>query len=129
MVIHVLYMVIATLAIIINTFLHFLHCLLFFRHIWKHEGPTGLFRGLGPNLIGVAPSRAIYFWSYSTTKKELNSRLPLANRDSPFVHVMSAASAGNDLKGSLQNYAFDWILLRVLGSFLNFLFSQKIYDI
>lgn len=64
------------------------------KHIWKHEGPTGLFRGLGPNLIGVAPSRAIYFWSYSTTKKKLNSRLPLANRDAPFVHVMSAASAG-----------------------------------
>lgn len=64
------------------------------RHIWVHEGPRGLFRGLGPNLVGVAPSRAIYFWSYSTTKKGLNRRLPKPNRDTPFVHVVSAASAG-----------------------------------
>jgi hypothetical protein len=64
------------------------------RHIWVHEGPRGLFRGLGPNLVGVAPSRAIYFWSYSTTKKGLNCRLPKPNRDTPFVHVVSAASAG-----------------------------------
>ena len=64
------------------------------RHIWLNEGPRGLFRGLGPNLVGVAPSRAIYFWSYSTTKQAVNSRLPKPNRDTPFVHVISAASAG-----------------------------------
>lgn len=63
-------------------------------HIWVHEGPRGLFRGLGTNLVGVAPSRAIYFWSYSTTKQNLNRRLPKDNRDTPFVHVLSAASAG-----------------------------------
>jgi len=63
-------------------------------HIWKNEGMKGLYRGLGPNLVGVAPSRAIYFWSYSTTKKSLNSSLPRVNRDTPFVHVLSAASAG-----------------------------------
>jgi len=63
-------------------------------HIWKHEGAKGLYRGLGPNLVGVAPSRAIYFWSYSTTKKSLNNSLPKVNRDTPFVHVLSAASAG-----------------------------------
>ena len=44
--------------------------------------------------MGVAPSRAIYFWSYSTTKQAVNSRLPKPNRDTPFVHVISAASAG-----------------------------------
>lgn len=64
------------------------------RHIWVHEGPSGLFRGLGPNLVGVAPSRAIYFWSYSSTKQKLNRILPAPNRDTPFVHVVSAASAG-----------------------------------
>ena len=30
---------------------------LYFRHIIEHEGVRGLFKGLGPNLIGVAPSR------------------------------------------------------------------------
>jgi len=64
------------------------------RHIWMNEGPRGLFRGLGPNLVGVAPSRAIYFWSYSTSKQNLNNCLPKPNRDTPFVHVVSAASAG-----------------------------------
>lgn len=28
-----------------------------FRHILETEGVQGLFRGLGPNLVGVAPSR------------------------------------------------------------------------
>jgi len=64
------------------------------RHILEHEGARGLFRGLGPNLVGVAPSRAIYFWSYSTSKKTINRNLPQQNRDTPFVHVLSAASAG-----------------------------------
>merc|ERR1712032_1623698 len=51
-------------------------------HIVEHEGPRGLFRGLVPNLVGVAPSRAIYFWSYSTAKKTVNQNLPRQNRDS-----------------------------------------------
>jgi len=64
------------------------------RHIWVNEGPRGLFRGLGPNLLGVAPQRAIYFWSYSTTKKTLNCNLDKPYCDTPFVHVLSAFSAG-----------------------------------
>jgi len=64
------------------------------KHIWSNEGARGLYRGLGPNLVGVAPSRAIYFWSYSTTKKNINNSLPRVNQDTPFVHVLSAASAG-----------------------------------
>lgn len=31
--------------------------IVFFRHILETEGVQGLFRGLGPNLVGVAPSR------------------------------------------------------------------------
>ena len=40
---------------------------------------------------GVAPSRAIYFWAYSTSKASLNRTLP-PNTD--LVNVLSAASAG-----------------------------------
>ena len=43
------------------------------------------------NLAGVAPSRAIYFGTYSTMKKTLNLSLP-PNTD--LVHILSAASAG-----------------------------------
>lgn len=68
-----------------------LQCL---RHIFVNEGVAGLFKGLGPNLMGVFPSRAIYFWAYSTAKRNVNGALPKANRDTPFVHVTSAAMAG-----------------------------------
>jgi len=67
------------------------HCL---RFIYVTEGVSGLFKGLGPNLMGVAPSRAIYFWAYSTAKRNIDASLPRANRDTPFVHVVSAMSAG-----------------------------------
>ncbi|XP_037958693.1 mitochondrial carrier protein Rim2 isoform X2 [Teleopsis dalmanni] len=63
------------------------------RHIVQNEGPRALFKGLGPNLVGVAPSRAIYFCTYSQTKNMLNS-LDLIRSDSPQVHIISAASAG-----------------------------------
>jgi solute carrier family 25 protein 33/36 len=62
--------------------------------IVRDEGVRGLFKGLGPNLVGVAPSRAIYFWAYSTAKKNVNASLPKRNRDTPFVHVISASIAG-----------------------------------
>ena len=64
----------------------------FIRHIVETEGTKALFKGLGPNLIGVAPSRAIYFSAYSTTKTFCNSKFPVP--DSPPVHICSAAAAG-----------------------------------
>ena len=64
------------------------------KFIYLTEGIFGLWKGIGPNLMGVAPSRAIYFWAYSTSKKNINAMLPRKNRDTPFVHVVSAMSAG-----------------------------------
>nr|CAD7405974.1 unnamed protein product [Timema cristinae] len=60
------------------------------RHIVEHEGPRALFKGLGPNLVGVAPSRAIYFCAYSQSKSFLNSVL---TPDTAIVHVCSASCA------------------------------------
>ncbi|XP_035614307.2 solute carrier family 25 member 36-A isoform X2 [Oncorhynchus keta] len=65
-----------------------LHCL---KLILEKEGPRSLFRGLGPNLVGVAPSRAIYFASYSTAKEKLNG---VFEPDSTQVHMVSAGLAG-----------------------------------
>ncbi|KAG5847543.1 solute carrier family 25 member 36-A [Anguilla rostrata] len=65
-----------------------LHCL---KLILEKEGPRSLFRGLGPNLVGVAPSRAIYFAAYSTAKEKLNS---IFEPDSTQVHMVSAGLAG-----------------------------------
>ncbi|XP_068136837.1 solute carrier family 25 member 36 [Hyperolius riggenbachi] len=65
-----------------------LHCL---KMILQKEGPRSLFRGLGPNLVGVAPSRAIYFAAYSSCKERLNHVFPA---DSTQVHMVSAGAAG-----------------------------------
>lgn len=41
------------------------------RHIFKHEGTRGLYRGLGPTLGSVVPSISIYFALYNTIKTKL----------------------------------------------------------
>lgn len=87
------------------------------RLIVQTEGSRALFKGLGPNIVGVAPSRAIYFCAYSQTKTFLNNqqwvflltlcKFCLANifiishitsrqvpSDSPIVHLLSASCAG-----------------------------------
>ena len=37
--------------------------------IYKAEGLKGFFRGVRPLLVGIIPTRAIYFWSYSFSKR------------------------------------------------------------
>ncbi|MXQ81847.1 hypothetical protein E5288_WYG004827 [Bos mutus] len=60
------------------------------KSILEKEGPRSLFRGLGPNLVGVAPSRAVYFACYSKAKEQFNGVfVPNSN----IVHVFSAGSA------------------------------------
>ncbi|KAF2893501.1 hypothetical protein ILUMI_12683 [Ignelater luminosus] len=61
------------------------------KHIIKYEGPLALFKGLGPNLVGVAPSRAVYFLTYSQAKLFWNGLLPT---ETPIVHILSASCAG-----------------------------------
>lgn len=61
------------------------------RIIIEKEGPYALFKGLGPNLVGVAPSRAIYFCAYQNSKQFLNGRL---TPETPIVHMTSAMCAG-----------------------------------
>ncbi|XP_072036660.1 solute carrier family 25 member 36-A-like isoform X2 [Amphiura filiformis] len=61
------------------------------RHIVKSEGIGALFRGLGPNLLGIAPSRAIYFGAYARGKSFFNSTF---KPESPQVHLCSAGFAG-----------------------------------
>ncbi|XP_072174848.1 solute carrier family 25 member 36-A-like [Diadema setosum] len=61
------------------------------KQIIEAEGGTALFKGLGPTLVGVAPSRAIYFGAYANTKNFLNTKL---SPESSLVHLLSAGSAG-----------------------------------
>jgi len=65
--------------------------LLYFRYIINNEGYRALFKGLGPNLLGVAPYRAIYFFSYANSKVFLSR---LIGEERPLLHVCSAFIAG-----------------------------------
>ncbi|XP_022597360.1 solute carrier family 25 member 33 [Seriola lalandi dorsalis] len=69
------------------------------RSILEKEGPRSLFRGLGPNLVGVAPSRAIYFAAYSKSKEMFNG---LFVPNSGVVH-MSSAGVAAFVTNSLMN--------------------------
>lgn len=61
------------------------------RYIVQKEGSKALFKGLGPNVVGVAPSRAIYFCAYEQTKRLMNSE---SGKGTPRIHLLSAATAG-----------------------------------
>jgi len=62
------------------------------RYMVQHEGFFSLYKGLGPTLIGVTPSRAIYFALYSTAKDKLNKSGKLTADSTP-VYIISAAAA------------------------------------
>jgi solute carrier family 25 protein 33/36 len=60
--------------------------------IYRNEGVTALWKGLGPNLVGIVPARAIYFGTYSQGKSlftEMNG-----GQEDSFIHLTSAAVAG-----------------------------------
>jgi solute carrier family 25 protein 33/36 len=58
--------------------------------ILEKEGLKGLYRGMGPTIIGIVPTRSTYFWAYSATKGALQ---PFVG-DGPVTHIASAVAAG-----------------------------------
>ena len=62
-----------------------------FKMIIKNEGVRALFKGLVPNVVGVAPYRAIYFFSYANSKNLLSPHL---GAERPIMHITSAFLAG-----------------------------------
>jgi solute carrier family 25 protein 33/36 len=62
------------------------------KQIVEKEGVLSLWRGVGANLIGIAPARALYFTVYSKSKifiTKLNG-----DKETPLVHLLSASMAG-----------------------------------
>ncbi|PNS19686.1 hypothetical protein CAC42_7530 [Sphaceloma murrayae] len=59
----------------------------------KVEGWRALFKGLGPNLIGVVPARAINFWAYGNGKRIISHNLN-GGQEAAWVHLLAAANAG-----------------------------------
>ncbi|KAI9336108.1 mitochondrial carrier domain-containing protein [Obelidium mucronatum] len=62
------------------------------RTIRQQEGIFALWKGLGPNLIGVVPARAIYFSAYNHGKQFYTSLN--GGKENSLVHMASAATAG-----------------------------------
>lgn len=60
------------------------------RRIAHSEGPRGFFRGLPPTLVGILPSRSVYFWAYGTTKAALGPVSPSTD----LTHMGAAVVAG-----------------------------------
>eukprot|EP00600_Ochromonadales_sp_CCMP1393_P005782 CAMPEP_0174957456 /NCGR_PEP_ID=MMETSP0004_2-20121128/2081_1 /TAXON_ID=420556 /ORGANISM="Ochromonas sp., Strain CCMP1393" /LENGTH=312 /DNA_ID=CAMNT_0016205565 /DNA_START=36 /DNA_END=971 /DNA_ORIENTATION=- len=58
--------------------------------VLKVEGPKGFFKGLKPMLVGIIPTRAIYFWAYTASKHNLE---PQFGNSAP-NHLISAFVAG-----------------------------------
>ncbi len=68
------------------------------RDVHRLEGWRALFKGLGPNLIGVVPARSCNFYVYGTGKR-VYSRLLTGEggegvSEKPVVHLASAVTAG-----------------------------------
>jgi solute carrier family 25, member 33/36 len=63
--------------------------------IYKFEGFRALFKGLGPNLIGVVPARSTNFFVYGNGKRILNDYFnPEGKQNVWQIHVAAAVVAG-----------------------------------
>ncbi|KAI7885689.1 mitochondrial carrier [Lichtheimia hyalospora FSU 10163] len=60
--------------------------------IWKEEGIRGLYRGLGPTILGYIPTWAIYFTAYDYFKHRWGKEF--GHNKAWLVHIASAMSAG-----------------------------------
>lgn len=59
----------------------------------KVEGWRALFKGLGPNLVGVVPARAINFFAYGNGKRIIANTFN-DGKEATWVHLLAAAQAG-----------------------------------
>lgn len=76
--------------------MHFSETFQILRSIHVHEGWRALFKGLGPNLIGVVPARAINFYVYGNGKRILSDYFGYrtAEQTPMGIHLAAASIAG-----------------------------------
>ncbi|KAH8586794.1 mitochondrial carrier domain-containing protein [Bisporella sp. PMI_857] len=76
-----------------SSVLHFRETFQLLTSIYRVEGWRTLFKGLGPNLIGVVPSSAIKFYTYSNSKRIISQEL-FDGQEAALVHLLAATTAG-----------------------------------
>lgn len=59
------------------------------RGFWRSGGFQGVYKGLGPAAAGSAPTAALFFFTYETIKKVLNTK----ELSLPLVHMTAASIA------------------------------------
>ena len=82
-----------TLGFIRSGVLHFGETFQILFTIHKLEGWRALFKGLGPNLTGVVPARAINFFTYGNGKRIISNHFN-HGQEAAWVHVIAAVNAG-----------------------------------
>ena len=61
--------------------------------VYRQEGPRALFKGLGPNLVGVVPARSINFFTYGNGKRVIAEYLN-GGQQAAWVHLSAGVLAG-----------------------------------
>ncbi|KAL8854906.1 MAG: hypothetical protein Q9221_000413 [Calogaya cf. arnoldii] len=83
----------AQLGYLRSGLLHFTETFQILFSIHKVEGWRALFKGLGPNLTGVVPARAINFYTYGNGKRIISDKFN-NGQEAPWVHICAAINAG-----------------------------------
>lgn len=83
----------STLPFFRSALLHWRETMQILISIPRTEGWRTYFKGLGPNLAGVVPARAINFFVYGNGKRLISTHLN-GGVESAWVHLMAAATAG-----------------------------------
>ncbi|KAL8953987.1 MAG: hypothetical protein Q9222_000197 [Ikaeria aurantiellina] len=83
----------AQLGYLRSSKLHFTETFQILFSIHKVEGWRALFKGLGPNLTGVVPARAINFYTYGNGKRIISNSFN-GGQEAAWVHICAAINAG-----------------------------------
>jgi len=65
--------------------------------ILKADGVAGLWRGLPATLVGIIPSRSVYFYAYQRSKKALSPYLPEGSPLNAMIAGFMAGVSGNTI--------------------------------
>ena len=99
-----------------------------FRQLGRQEGFKGFYRGLGPHLIGVIPSRAISFFAYGNTKDILCNRFNMA-KDSALSSMIAGVSAGLVVVTTTQPIWFVKTRMQLQSAQGNMLYKNSIHAV
>lgn len=82
-----------TLSVSRSALLHICETFQILFAVPRVEGWRALFKGLGPNLVGVVPARAINFYTYGNGKRVISQQFN-DGKETAWVHLFAAATAG-----------------------------------